>query len=84
MEAEHTDYEIEFEDITKANFPYLAFDRHGLPALYGDPELEKELGLPDNIRAVEAQNGVVHSVWQPAGVDLHAKEAGLPKPIPAN
>ena len=68
---------------TPAAFPYLAFTAGGAPALYGDPGLEQELGLPDNVRAVQAQNGVIHSVWTPPGLagGMHAKEAGIPVPI---
>jgi hypothetical protein len=81
LREEHN-VEIDFNNITPDAFPYLAFTAAGMPALYGDPSLEMKLGLPDNVRAVQASNGVIHSVWTPPGLSsgMHAKEAGIPIP----
>jgi hypothetical protein len=81
LREEHN-VEIDFDNITPESFPFLAFTSGGVPALYGDPDLETKLGLPDNIRAVQASNGVIHSVWTPPGMSegYHAKEAGIPIP----
>jgi hypothetical protein len=49
----------------KGDYPGLAFTSTGAVALYGDDALEKKLGLSASYRAVQAQNGVVHQVFDP-------------------
>ena len=53
-------------DVHREDYPYLSFTRTGEVALYGDEALHEKLPLPDNIRAVQSQNGVVHTVFDPA------------------
>ena len=48
-----------------SNFPTIAFSESGSMALYGDKALAKKLNLPANIKAVQAQNGVVHQIFDP-------------------
>lgn len=52
-------------DVHREDHPYLAFTRTGEVALYGDEELEKRLGLADNIHAVQSANGIIHQVFDP-------------------
>ena len=48
---------------TPSNYSEFAFTSSGEVALYGDPELEKRLGLPEHVRAVMSQNNVVHTTF---------------------
>jgi hypothetical protein len=52
-----------------ANFAGMSFTASGEVALHGDPQLEKSLGLPENIRATRAMNGIVHQVFDPTVVE---------------
>ena len=52
-------------EVTPENYPWLAFTADGKPALYEDPALEEKLGLPDHVKAIQQQNGVVHTAWMP-------------------
>ena len=82
---EEENVDISFEDITQAAFPYLSFSKAGDPTLYGDPTVTAALGRDEHVRAVEQQNGVVHAVWQPTGMqEVHAMETGQPVPIPVH
>ena len=58
--------DVSADDPTPAEHRDLAFTASGALALYGDEELEKKLGLPSYIRAVQSPNGVVHQVFDPA------------------
>jgi hypothetical protein len=53
------------DDITPENYPWLAFTKDGQPALFEDTALAEKLGLPDHVKAIQQQNGVVHTAWEP-------------------
>ena len=53
------------DDVTPENYPWLAFTEDGKPALFEDKALAEKLGLPDHVKAIQQQNGVVHSAWEP-------------------
>ena len=54
--------------MTPENYPWLAFTSDGKPALFEDPALEEKLGLPDHIKGVQAQNGIVHTAFMPGQI----------------
>ena len=63
-------------DVTPENYPWLAFTEDGTPALFADPVLGDKLHLPDNVIAVQQQNGVIHTSYipgqiQPAFAGIH-------------
>ena len=47
------------------SFPNIAYTSSRELALYGDTELEKRLGLPASVRAVQSSNGVLHEIFDP-------------------
>ena len=53
------------EMMTEENLPDIAWDDEGVPMLHGDEDLEKKLGLPDDVEAVMTSNGVVVSMFHP-------------------
>ena len=52
-------------EITPENYPWLAFAEDGSPALFEDKALQDKLNLPDHIKAIQQQNGVIHTALMP-------------------
>ena len=61
------------DDLSEGELSYIAWDRLGHSALFGDEILEREMGLPEDIQAVMGDNGVVHTMFNPAlhGIATH-------------
>ena len=49
-------------------YDWLAVGLHGENALFGDNTLEERLGLPDEIKAVQSSQGVIHQFFDPTQV----------------
>ena len=76
--------------------PWLALNRYGNPIISHDELLHSEMGLPKDVRAVQADNGgAVFTAWDPNMVapHFHATQDATPiptapsfhaTPIPAN
>jgi len=67
LQEEHVS-QFTTEQVTQERFPWLAFGASGKPTLQSDPELEAKLGLPDHIKAVQSQMGVIHTAYMPEDV----------------
>jgi hypothetical protein len=65
---EQHNIKVSSDEITKGQFPWLAFSKTGAPLLYGDPALHEELKLPDAYRVVRSQSGVLHKAYDPEKV----------------
>ena len=52
-------------DVTPENYPWLSFDQDGNPTLFEDVKLEEKLALPDHVKAIQQQNGVIHTAFMP-------------------
>jgi hypothetical protein len=66
MREEHPSIKIQ---ISPDNIPWLSFDPEGNVLLYSDPSLHQEKQLPDNIKAIQSQNGIVHTAFDPTTVN---------------
>ena len=53
-------------DANEEDYPNIAFTQAGKLALYGDDALEKRLNLPEQIKAIQTSNGIIHEVFDPS------------------
>jgi hypothetical protein len=79
MREEHPSMRLE---LTPETVPWLSFDKSGNVLLYSDPTLHDEMQLPDNIKAIQSQNGITHTAYDPTAVNpkIHGfHEMGVPE-----
>ena len=51
------------QDITKQNYPWIAYGSEGKPTLYGNTALHKELNLGPEYRVIKTNSGVIHKAY---------------------
>ena len=66
MREEHPSMQTQ---ISPENIPWLSFSQEGNVLLYSDPSLHKERQLPLNIKAIQSQNGIIHTAFDPTTVN---------------
>ena len=54
--------------VTAQDFSFIPVTATGESALFGDPDLHDKMNLPDYIKVAQAQNGVIHEVFDPTMV----------------